>query len=205
MSALLSRAKCAEMDSVSMDSVPSSASALRAMRILQMGRTVLVRHGWNQNCRILFVSWTQIYTHSEIPSTDINECVSLPGTCSPGTCQNLDGSFRCICPPGYEVQNDQCIGKEHKHGGTEILKCRLDVFKTSALTHPPPYFPFPDINECEVEPNICQYGSCTNTPGSFQCTCQPGFVLSDNKRRCYGTNLTYFISHSEIYYQTLSK
>ena len=41
---------------------------------------------------------------------DINECVSLPGTCSPGTCQNLDGSFRCICPPGYEVQNEQCIG-----------------------------------------------------------------------------------------------
>lgn len=42
---------------------------------------------------------------------DINECVSLPGTCSPGTCQNLEGSFRCICPPGYEVQNDNCIGK----------------------------------------------------------------------------------------------
>uniref|UniRef100_A0A8V5GRL6 Uncharacterized protein n=1 Tax=Melopsittacus undulatus TaxID=13146 RepID=A0A8V5GRL6_MELUD len=41
---------------------------------------------------------------------DINECVSLPGTCSPGTCQNLEGSFRCICPPGYEVQNDNCIG-----------------------------------------------------------------------------------------------
>uniref|UniRef100_A0A8D0EW85 Fibrillin 1 n=1 Tax=Strix occidentalis caurina TaxID=311401 RepID=A0A8D0EW85_STROC len=36
-------------------------------------------------------------------------CVSLPGTCSPGTCQNLEGSFRCICPPGYEVQNDNCI------------------------------------------------------------------------------------------------
>lgn len=45
------------------------------------------------------------------PSPDINECVSLPGTCSPGTCQNLEGSFRCICPPGYEVQNDNCIGK----------------------------------------------------------------------------------------------
>uniref|UniRef100_A0A8C6Q8Y9 Fibrillin 2b n=3 Tax=Nothobranchius TaxID=28779 RepID=A0A8C6Q8Y9_NOTFU len=40
---------------------------------------------------------------------DINECISLPGTCSPGTCQNLDGSFRCICPPGYEVQNEQCL------------------------------------------------------------------------------------------------
>lgn len=45
-----------------------------------------------------------------------------------------------------------------------------------------------DINECEVEPNTCQFGTCTNTPGSFQCTCQPGFVLSDNKRRCYGTD-----------------
>lgn len=44
----------------------------------------------------------------------------------------------------------------------------------------------PDINECDVEPNICQFGTCTNTPGSFQCSCQPGFVLSDNKRRCYG-------------------
>lgn len=43
-----------------------------------------------------------------------------------------------------------------------------------------------DINECEVEPNLCQFGTCTNTPGSFQCSCQPGFVLSDNKRRCYG-------------------
>lgn len=43
--------------------------------------------------------------------SDINECVIFPGACQPGTCQNLDGSFRCICPPGYEVQNDQCVGK----------------------------------------------------------------------------------------------
>lgn len=55
-------------------------------------------------------------------SADINECVSLPGTCSPGTCQNLDGSFRCICPPGYEVQNDQCIGKAQMQ--TDIKTCR---------------------------------------------------------------------------------
>ena len=71
-------------------------------------------------------------------STDINECVSLPGTCSPGTCQNLDGSFRCICPPGYEVQNDQCIGEAHTHTQRETLEYELNanhVFKPSALTH----------------------------------------------------------------------
>lgn len=45
-----------------------------------------------------------------------------------------------------------------------------------------------------MEPNTCQFGTCTNTPGSFQCTCQPGFVLSDNKRRCYGINLTHLSS-----------
>lgn len=42
---------------------------------------------------------------------DTNECVALPGSCSPGTCQNLEGSFRCICPPGYEVKSENCIGK----------------------------------------------------------------------------------------------
>lgn len=44
-------------------------------------------------------------------SKDTNECVALPGSCSPGTCQNLEGSFRCICPPGYEVKSENCIGK----------------------------------------------------------------------------------------------
>lgn len=41
---------------------------------------------------------------------DVNECIMLPGICTPGTCQNLDGSFRCICPPGYIVQNNHCVG-----------------------------------------------------------------------------------------------
>lgn len=44
-------------------------------------------------------------------SPDTNECFSLAGTCLPGTCQNLEGSFRCICPPGFQVQNDRCVGE----------------------------------------------------------------------------------------------
>lgn len=43
--------------------------------------------------------------------TDTNECLSLSGTCLPGTCQNLEGSFRCICPPGFQVQSDHCVGE----------------------------------------------------------------------------------------------
>lgn len=52
------------------------------------------------------------------PVSDINECVSFLGTCALGTCQNLEGSFRCICPPGYAVQNDQCIGEDLRLEGT---------------------------------------------------------------------------------------
>ncbi len=206
-----SRAKCAGTDSVSMDSAPSNVSATRAMRTLRMGRTVLVSQ-WsniekNKSMVIFYRLWCSVvslactaFSHFLIVtfSTDINECVSLPGTCSPGTCQNLDGSFRCICPPGYEVQNDQCIGETHTDMGKGTHKYKLNARPSHTLTYtsrffspfflPPAlsYCPFPDINECEVEPNICQFGTCTNTPGSFQCTCQPGFVLSDNKRRCYG-------------------
>lgn len=42
---------------------------------------------------------------------DINECALDPKKCAPGTCQNLDGSYRCICPPGYSLQNDKCEGR----------------------------------------------------------------------------------------------
>lgn len=41
---------------------------------------------------------------------DINECADNPGTCGPGTCQNLDGSYRCICPNGYYVVDEKCEG-----------------------------------------------------------------------------------------------
>uniref|UniRef100_A0A8C3RBV6 Fibrillin 3 n=1 Tax=Cyanoderma ruficeps TaxID=181631 RepID=A0A8C3RBV6_9PASS len=133
---------------------------------------------------------------------DINECVSLPGTCSPGTCQNLEGSFRCICPPGYEVQNDNCIGElgsvtPSPAPGHPVLSFPRGSGHPKGVTTPKSLCsadlwlrpcPFPDINECEEEPNICLFGTCTNTPGSFQCVCPPGFVLSDNGRRCFDTD-----------------
>lgn len=63
---------------------------------------------------------------------DINECVTYPGTCSPGTCQNLDGSFRCICPPGYELQNENCIGEPASISYTTHTRLRA-LFYTMCL------------------------------------------------------------------------
>lgn len=50
---------------------------------------------------------------SSSSSSDINECAVNPGTCGPGTCLNMDGSYRCICPPGYYLHEETCEGTSH--------------------------------------------------------------------------------------------
>ena len=43
-----------------------------------------------------------------------------------------------------------------------------------------------DIDECELtEMNDCQQ-HCTNTVGSFNCSCQEGFTLNVDGRNCDG-------------------
>lgn len=50
---------------------------------------------------------------------------------------------------------------------------------------------FIDINECD-NPQICQYGTCINTPGSFVCECPPNYTLAPNGAGCVGKYLTVF-------------
>ena len=46
-----------------------------------------------------------------------------------------------------------------------------------------------DINECELkEVNDCQQ-DCTNTVGSFNCSCQEGFTLNADGKNCDGISL----------------
>ncbi|KAJ8300025.1 hypothetical protein KUTeg_021544 [Tegillarca granosa] len=46
---------------------------------------------------------------------------------------------------------------------------------------------FTDIDECEEDVGICQH-NCTNTVGSFICSCPPGYKLARNKRKCIDIN-----------------
>lgn len=43
-----------------------------------------------------------------------------------------------------------------------------------------------DIDECQKR-SRCQHG-CQNTPGSFRCTCPPGYKLAPNRRTCIGVH-----------------
>lgn len=47
------------------------------------------------------------------PCTDINECALNPDICPNGMCENLRGSYRCICNLGYESDptGKNCVGE----------------------------------------------------------------------------------------------
>lgn len=57
---------------------------------------------------------------------------------------------------------------------------------------------FADINECMDDPGICQH-NCTNTVGSYECTCPPGYRVSKDKSACEGM----YISHMVIVLSSL--
>lgn len=46
-------------------------------------------------------------------SSDINECALDPDICQNGMCENLRGSYRCICNIGYESDSSgkNCVGE----------------------------------------------------------------------------------------------
>lgn len=56
-----------------------------------------------------------------------------------------------------------------------------------------------DINECQTEP-CGSYSTCFNTPGSFHCGCQPGFIGAPPRMQCRGNwiyaqiNFYYFLA-----------
>ena len=51
-----------------------------------------------------------------------------------------------------------------------------------------------DVNECTKSSDGCEQ-ICTNTVGSFECSCDSGFVLDDNHLSCNGKSLYFGLLH----------
>ncbi|XP_028171170.1 fibrillin-1-like [Ostrinia furnacalis] len=80
------------------------------------------------------------------------------------------GNYCDLCPePGTEAYRQLCPGGP---GYQPVLE-------------PPSYVvTLADIDECEQHPALCEHGTCTNTFGSFVCTCGDGWQLTDDERKC---------------------
>uniref|UniRef100_UPI00358EAF1B sushi domain-containing protein 1-like n=1 Tax=Myxine glutinosa TaxID=7769 RepID=UPI00358EAF1B len=90
----------------------------------------------------------------ETSCIDVNECQEYPVICGDGgECFNSLGSFSCSCPVGFIFNK---LG-ETRSDDVHNSHCR-------------------DVNECLETPGICGAGGfCSNSPGSFNCSCQPGY------------------------------
>ena len=53
--------------------------------------------------------------HSPDLISDIDECFKTSHNCSytTATCTNTNGSFKCICKPGFSGDEHNCTGTEH--------------------------------------------------------------------------------------------
>lgn len=61
-----------------------------------------------------------------------------------------------------------------------------------------------DVNECATNP--CPSGSiCTNTVGSYTCSCPVGFVFYKNMGGCFGEYFVWFGFHLVVIAVNMSK
>ncbi|GBN51061.1 hypothetical protein AVEN_248939-1 [Araneus ventricosus] len=80
-------------------------------------------------------------------NSDINECLNATACPANTDCENLPGSYKCLCKKGFKAKNSF-----------------LD----------PKKFGCEDINECSEHPCTGQNTICVNTPGSYDCKCKDG-------------------------------
>lgn len=85
----------------------------------------------------------------------IDECAvtAIATLCLPGDCQNTIGSYRCICPAGYEATNTRLPPSPTISSTNNIITNEVAIIPavTQACV---------DINECVRNPNLCAPGNC---------------------------------------------
>ena len=127
-----------------------------------------------------------------VPFSDVDECSASSPVCdSNANCSNTRGSYICTCRAGYTGDGKTCQGRFENVKLTQRVR---DVFLYTnqkqispivLLKHPLvfPYcslvicVPFSDVDECSASSPVCDSNAiCSNTRGSYICTCRAGYT-----------------------------
>ncbi|XP_075404277.1 adhesion G protein-coupled receptor E5 isoform X2 [Tenrec ecaudatus] len=121
---------------------------------------------------------------------DVNEC-ALPHEEDCGSfaqCENVEGSFFCMCQPGFELVSG---GRKFKNASENTCQ---------------------DVNECNLKPSPCRNTThCCNKLGSYQCFCRPGWKPKPgsphgpNTTDCEAIELPSWTWSSEFNHQSLTQ
>ncbi|HEY5920588.1 MAG TPA: EGF domain-containing protein, partial [Kofleriaceae bacterium] len=133
------------------------------------------------------------YTCTGSPSTcsDINECATSNGGCSPNaSCMNTPGSFTCACAAGYSGDGVTCDDIDEcatNNGGCSANASCANTAGSRSCACNAGYdgdgVACTDIDECATANGGCA-GTCTNSVGSYTCACPTGFTLDTNGHAC---------------------
>lgn len=66
----------------------------------------------------------------------------------------------------------------------DLVRARVEIANETHVPRRVIRF-FPDINECTVGNAGCSQ-LCVNLPGSFECQCKPGYIMTYDSRTCEG-------------------
>nr|XP_054317753.1 adhesion G protein-coupled receptor E2-like isoform X2 [Pongo pygmaeus] len=105
-------------------------------------------------CNPGFSSFSEIITTPTETCDDINECAT-PSKVSFGKfsdCRNAEGSYHCVCRPGYELASGAKTFKNESENTCQ------------------------DVDECSSGQHQCDSSTvCFNIVGSYSCRCRPGW------------------------------
>ncbi|XP_059158121.1 uncharacterized protein LOC131942326 [Physella acuta] len=135
---------------------------------------------------------TKCYDKDECAIKGLNSCDQL--------CRNTEGGFACECIEGYELNvttrntcflsnisqvcpteskcNQLCVLMNK----SQICSCYLGYKLINDICV--------DINECDYNP--CVNGFCSNSNGTFSCSCSNGMKLLDDKTSCTACQHGYY-------------
>ena len=125
---------------------------------------------------------------------DIDECTALDKPCgNHAICENANPGYNCLCPQGFIAKPDAKIACEQ--ADVNIL-CRSNFDCTNNAEciegqcfcqngFEPQGSICVDVDECRTIHDACgPLSVCINTPGSYRCECEAGFIGAPPRIPC---------------------